>query len=813
MISLTINNFKNVLTEKTYDFPYGDLFHLVGCSGAGKTTVLNAFEWVLFGKMTNIKPRAYKDKTPFVSLRLEDLNIVRDNNDLTVTLPNKKTLTSDAAQGYICSRFGDRDLWKSCSYLEQGSRSLLLTGSSEDKLRILRELTYGYGIGQEDDPEYYLTIFGEAVKKCLKEKSTKNAQYDAFYEETSRALTKFEDSDNKWEESEYEISELKEDLKFLNSEVKRKRNVLSEYNHISKEILEIQKKININNDFQKKFCFNLESYNKEKEALNNSIVQVENKLRCYKLGLKAKTFLPYSRNLEKLQGLLNDQSEWKSWSNKMIKVGLNHEMSIENLHQMQKDLVDYKKWESFNQLCEKKKFVEDLQSYIDDVQHDLLSLELKIETENKKIQSLDKESLLFDRKKITQSISDFKKKKCLVCPGCKIQLYINEKNNLNIADDIDISKLECDLSKIESQLKLLESYDKLIVERKDLQKDLKESIADLNAFDFSQEDYDKLKDTVKPKINPKLTDETLLDLIETFKSRPDLDKIKLFQNGEDLSKILGDDFESFENDPSNYIFDNNSLEQEIKNLNMEKQKLESSKDAFTKSKTEEEMLQRDLKQKESRLESLERVSEEEIMDMESKIKDLTSLEFDHIRYVEMDDKMNTLNKYEENLDIVNKRLERLEVIYEIIKKTSIEPMEKVIEVLNQKINLYLDRLFSDNPIRVLLSLFKTSSGPKISAFTKIAVNLQIYHGENSYPNINSLSGGEADRVSLAITLALSNLSPSPFLFLDECMASLDSELREQCLFLIRENKNTDKIVIDVCHETVEGFHDRIVKIV
>lgn len=178
----------------------------------------------------------------------------------------------------------------------------------------------------------------------------------------------------------------------------------------------------------------------------------------------------------------------------------------------------------------------------------------------------------------------------------------------------------------------------------------------------------------------------------------------------------------------------------------------------------------------------------------------------------MEERMNTLTLHETKLNDINSRLQRLETLFEMVKKISIEPIEILIETLNYHLNNYLDRMFNDNPIRVLLSLYKTSSGPKSSSFTKIAVNLQIYHGENSYPNINSLSGGESDRVSLALTLAMAKIVGTPLLFLDECMASLDSELREQCLSLIREIKCDERIVIDVCHETVEGFHDKIVKI-
>jgi len=84
----------------------------------------------------------------------------------------------------------------------------------------------------------------------------------------------------------------------------------------------------------------------------------------------------------------------------------------------------------------------------------------------------------------------------------------------------------------------------------------------------------------------------------------------------------------------------------------------------------------------------------------------------------------------------------------------------------------------------------------------------LYKGMEVSPS--QLSGGEQDRLSLALTLAFSSLSKSPILLLDECLSSLDSKNKENALKCLRSD---DKIVITVDHEAVEGYYDYIVRVV
>jgi ABC-type molybdenum transport system ATPase subunit/photorepair protein PhrA len=87
-------------------------------------------------------------------------------------------------------------------------------------------------------------------------------------------------------------------------------------------------------------------------------------------------------------------------------------------------------------------------------------------------------------------------------------------------------------------------------------------------------------------------------------------------------------------------------------------------------------------------------------------------------------------------------------------------------------------------------------------------------GGVQHDGIGLLSGGETDRISLAFTIALAVLSRSPFLLLDECMASLDSANRRLCFAAIRKYLTNKKMVINVCHDEDEGggYYDHVVTV-
>ena len=126
-------------------------------------------------------------------------------------------------------------------------------------------------------------------------------------------------------------------------------------------------------------------------------------------------------------------------------------------------------------------------------------------------------------------------------------------------------------------------------------------------------------------------------------------------------------------------------------------------------------------------------------------------------------------------------------------------------------NAILETIFCDDIPKVKLNLYKELKSKRKGKFvpTKQCLNLNIRYKNADYSNISELSGGEATRISLALTLALSNISNSQFLMLDETMSTLDSDLRELCLNSIKEHIGGSKTILVINHGDVEGYYDKV----
>jgi DNA repair exonuclease SbcCD ATPase subunit len=159
------------------------------------------------------------------------------------------------------------------------------------------------------------------------------------------------------------------------------------------------------------------------------------------------------------------------------------------------------------------------------------------------------------------------------------------------------------------------------------------------------------------------------------------------------------------------------------------------------------------------------------------------------------------NQYKELLTLQKMKAVAIEVECHTLQNT--------VDSINMALGDIVTILF-DDPISVTLQLFKTL---KTKDRVKPTVNVSISYRGGEYDSISQLSGGEGDRLSLAFTLALSRLNTCPILLLDESMASLDANLKESCLKVLRTCSESHKTIICINHEGTEGHYDDIIPIV
>jgi DNA repair exonuclease SbcCD ATPase subunit len=134
-----------------------------------------------------------------------------------------------------------------------------------------------------------------------------------------------------------------------------------------------------------------------------------------------------------------------------------------------------------------------------------------------------------------------------------------------------------------------------------------------------------------------------------------------------------------------------------------------------------------------------------------------------------------------------------------------ECLESTVSQINNDLYNICSTIF-DSDIEVLLALYKPLKGVDKE---KECVNIHILNKGIKY-DFRELSGGQAARVSLALTIALSLTSNSPIILLDEALTSLDTTAREKCLKIIKHY--TRKTVIMVNHLEIEGLYDFVIRI-
>lgn len=138
-----------------------------------------------------------------------------------------------------------------------------------------------------------------------------------------------------------------------------------------------------------------------------------------------------------------------------------------------------------------------------------------------------------------------------------------------------------------------------------------------------------------------------------------------------------------------------------------------------------------------------------------------------------------------------------------------------IQTINDFTNQVLEMLF-DDPIKIEFNVFRTLKTQKT---VKPSIVYKILYKGNEVDSVDQLSGGEGDRVSLALSCAMFKFSKFPFLMLDESGASLDTNNKENLVNALKvylgmfdKGNNQAPSILCISHDSVEGIYDHHIKI-
>lgn len=142
---------------------------------------------------------------------------------------------------------------------------------------------------------------------------------------------------------------------------------------------------------------------------------------------------------------------------------------------------------------------------------------------------------------------------------------------------------------------------------------------------------------------------------------------------------------------------------------------------------------------------------------------------------------------------------------QLVIETECQHLEEIVDQINVTLEQILPNLF-EHPINIQLLLFKQN---KSNDRIKPQVNFRIIYKQNEYNSFKEFSGGERNRISLALTLAVFLISNSPFLLLDEILSSLGN-YREIAVETIQEiSRRVKRPIILIEHIYFQGQFDQI----
>ena len=155
---------------------------------------------------------------------------------------------------------------------------------------------------------------------------------------------------------------------------------------------------------------------------------------------------------------------------------------------------------------------------------------------------------------------------------------------------------------------------------------------------------------------------------------------------------------------------------------------------------------------------------------------------------------------------VHRGLTKAEELLECVQKAENVSLESCLNVINSDIEEYVSVFFNEGSINMKLVSYKdVKDGDK-----KFAIDVMITH-ENEICALDTLSGGEYDRLALALFLSFNNASNKELIMLDECLSSLHAEAIEDIIDLIKM-KYSDRLVIMTLHQSNTGMFDSVIEI-
>lgn len=767
---ITIENFLQTKNRTIELKPGVTLFR--GKSGTGKTTVLRALKWCLYkegkGSGCNVKVTIGKDIFYRTSNPCHFMAIV-----------NGTTYTDQGASKKVVELFGPVELWNAACCIHQKFTSFFATCPVSMKFHILNSLAF-----HEQDPGELTRALDEKLSTEMKLYSEATAIMKS-HEDNYNQMKKRYDPKHILSEEEYQ-SKLKryQELKLLIPQIRllEEENLKNQEVHRTlSENLKLQKK-----DLLPEPVHDLNSLIKQKSEADRyellkkdyDLIQVNRDLILSESSSDIKVreirYLEYIESLKKYNVTsdldtyltnLKDQLDEYVENNKAPELL----RRINQLEQIRRpySLMPVREPVYFNPYSVSTPEV--LVKQITELEHQKDSMNLSCPE--------CKTGVHLSKGKLLRGHVEFDEKKLL---ELRNQLLLSQKNK-NIEEEnqrlknkylIDLARYNDEVDKNSKQLELYQNAQREIRSLHEQLRLMKiPRIKSDSEFSDLQRRYDLLK-LLKPVEKPKYGSRDLLI------HERELEKLKKQESiKEELEKI-------------NY--DRSSLE--LYNLIHEVQKvIDHNKSVESHNKFIDNLIEETRKK-------LSEIKFHEISTSSEKLTEELNLVREQLNNSNESAQYKVfIDQYESKLNLLsshNNQITKIKRIREIAVDKECQKLASLIDQLNERVQAISNRLFPDKPCLIKIKSDKDYKSKKI---TKKEINLEFLYDGRKFNSITEISGGESDRVAIAITAALFSFTKFPLLFLDEAINSLDIDNKILVYNTLTELFPDRKIVI-VCHD-------------
>lgn len=795
-MKIHISNFRGY-QDRSFEFPDQTISLLTGPSGSGKSTIFQAIYWCLYGSLRNIYHIDKSSKKCKIECQFNQFIIIRETSPSSLFFSDGVNKYSDKdAQVKINEYFGDKEIWHITSYIEQQERCHFLLLTNDKKMEFLNKLSFNHNEGQ-----IFIDKIENQIKTFEHYRDKTGVEYNFLIEQYNKDFAL-----RPWDENMYNL-----DISVLEKDLRQCQEVIKQLDQLEKQQQRNKGKIHYLESNIKRYQSekqpdmskisvlkeNIEQKKKDRDIIQN----IESEYQKYQVWTKWKSLYEQYNNLPNdIDNLtINDVNQLmgyiKRWKQEEIicrRWNIPHQEDViknfirNGMKTIQDNIMYKKQWSLYMQF---KK----INAQIDELTSDLFDMDqLKSEKNN----------LIKRNNQIEDS------RNLLKCPHCSN--YVKRVNNELIPGDSTLIGTQDEFNQnrkriieIDNEINKHQRLNELVQKKNWIQQNL-----------GTDEDNKKLEQWAQTTINIDLINEQIQQLgrIQHFETpKYDEHQLKIINTKlvieQQLLSFSSYNFkiEDYVNPPDFSLLSNTSVQQIDKQIRKHEKECQQIHNLYDNWERGQKELSKLIIEHEEITKLIDPELETKLKSHKDNYGEINS-NIEKYKYAQqMNQRCQNINNIYQNLQQCQNELNTLEKLRHNAVEVECQCLQDTVNVINNYLNILLPVIF-DNSITVNLQLFKQTKHR-----LKHSVNFNIIYRGIEYEGINNLSGGEGDRISLALSIALNHVSGSPFLLLDECFSSLDERYRSSCLEAIRNFFPHGKTIIFINHEDSSNY-DYVVKI-